>query len=522
MLILIPMAGFGDRYLRAGYTQPKPLIPVDGKPMIERVLEAFQPRQPDDRYLFVVNRTHADTTDLVPTLKRLVPDAVVVVVDPHKDGPVHTLLAAAPHVQPDEEVILNYCDFGVDWSYPAFRAWLAQHGWDGAMSAYRGFHPHSLGPTLYAYMRLQPDEETVAEIREKHHFTPDKFGEYASSGLYYFRRAESMFRIARAQMEHGERVQGEFYVSMAIQALIEEGGRVGAFPLPHFYQWGTPADLRDWESWAAALRGLDAFVARVAQAPAQSAQVIPMAGLGQRFRDRGYAEVKPLIDVAGKPMIEQVLTLLPPALSRTLVALEEHASDPRVVATAEKHHARVMGIPALTNGQATTALRGAEALHADAPVLFAPCDTGSLFDVDAFERLTASGDADLIVFTARGYLPALWRPQMYGWIVAEDGWARACGVKKQVEGVAPEAQEVILGTFWFSTSERFRAEYRAMIAAEDTVKGEYYIDTIARRMIEGGARVRAFAVDKYVPWGTPEELDTFRYWNDVFRAGRPL
>lgn len=522
MLILVPMAGFGDRYMRAGYTQPKPLIPVDGKPMIERVLAAFQPRQKDDRYLFVVNRTHAETTDLVPTLERLVPDATIVVVEPHKDGPVQTLLAAEPHVAADEEVILNYCDFGVDWSYEEFRGWLRQHQWDGAMSAYRGFHPHSLGPTLYAYMRMAEDDETVVEIREKHHFTPDKFGEYASSGLYYFRRADALFRIARAQMAGGERVQGEFYVSMAVQALIAEGGKVGAFPLPHFFQWGTPADLRDWEAWASALRRLEGFTTQVAATRSPSAQVIPMAGLGQRFRDRGYADVKPLIDVAGKPMIAQVLATLPHAPSRTLVALDEHATDARLRSTAASHEATIVAIPALTNGQATTALRGAEGLADAASVLFAPCDTGCLYDVDAFAQLEAAADADLIVFTARGHLPALWRPEMYGWIVAEGGWARACAVKRQVEGVAPEDQEVVLGTFWFRQVSRFRAEYQAMVEANDTVKNEFYLDTIARRMIASGAKVRAFCVEKYIPWGTPEELETFRYWNDVFRAGRPL
>ena len=216
MLILVPMAGFGDRYKRAGYTEPKPLIPVDGVPMIERVLEAFQPRQPGDRYVFVVNRTHAEETDLVAVTKRLVPDAEIVVCEPHKDGPMQTLLAAKDHIRPDEDVLLNYCDFGVDWSYPEFRAWLAKHAWDGAMSAYRGFHPHSLGPTLYAYMRVADDQETVLEIREKHHFTPDKFSEYASSGLYYFRRGDMLLDIAKEMLASGERVQGEYYVSMAI------------------------------------------------------------------------------------------------------------------------------------------------------------------------------------------------------------------------------------------------------------------------------------------------------------------
>lgn len=522
MLILVPMAGFGDRYLRAGYTHPKPLIPVDGKPMIERVLEAFTPRAADDRYLFVVNRTHAETTDLVPTLQRLVPDAQIVVVEPHKDGPVHTLLAAEPHVAPDEEVILNYCDFGVDWSYPEFRAWLAEHQWDGAMSAYRGFHPHSLGPTLYAYMRMAEDDQTVVEIREKHHFTPDKFSEYASSGLYYFRRAETLFRIAKEQMQRGERVQGEFYVSMAVQALIAEGGKVGAFPLPHFYQWGTPADLRDWESWAAAMRGLDTFVRQMEASQTNAAQVVPMAGLGQRFRDRGYTDPKPLIDVAGKPMIEQVLAMLPSAPSRTLIALEEHVGDARLQTTVRRRGAELVAIPALSRGQASTAMVGCERLPADSSVWFAPCDTGCWFDVAAFEVLTQSSDADLIVFTARGHLPALWRPQMYGWVVAEQGWARQCAVKQLVEGIPAEQQEVVVGTFWFAENQRFQAEYRAMVDDDDTVNGEFYIDTIARRMIARGAKVRAFTVDKYMPWGTPEELETFRYWNDVFRGGRAL
>ena len=45
---------------------------------------------------------------------------------------------------------------------------------------------------------------------------------------------------------------------------------------------------------------------------------------------------------------------------------------------------------------------------------------------------------------------------------------------------------------------------------------------VMKRMIEAGRRVRIFEVDKFMPWGTPEELKTFLYWNDVFRGGRAL
>lgn len=524
MLILVPMAGFGDRYKRAGYHEPKPLIPVDGVTMIERVLAAFQPRQEGDRYVFVVNRTHAEETDVVAVTKRLVPDAEIVVVEPHKDGPIQTLLAAAHLVRADEDVLLTYCDYGVDWSYEGFRKWLAEGKWDGAMSAYRGFHPHSLGPTLYAYMRVAEDQETVLEIREKHHFTPDKFSEYASSGLYYFRRGDAMLEIARKMVALDERVQGELYVSMAMQHLIaRENTRVGVYPLKHFYQWGTPDDLRDWEAWSRAMRELDGFVENVGKEDIRASIVVPMAGLGQRFRDRGYTEPKPFVPVAGKPMVEQVLRMLPRSPSTVLVALAEHANDPRLARIVEgRPGTRIESIPALSNGQATTALRGLEGLADDAPVLFAPCDTGSLFDVEAVRAVEASGEVDLVVFTAKGHQPARFRPEMYGWVEVKDGRAVSVAVKKQVEGVDPREQEVVLGTFWFSSKALFVREYEAMVAAGDTVKGEYYIDTIARRMVERGARVAALTVRKYVPWGTPEELDTFVYWNDVHRAGRPF
>ncbi len=525
MLIYVPMAGFGDRYMRAGYKEPKPLIPVDGVTMIERVLQAFAPRQPGDRYLFTVNRQHAESTNVQERLRELVPDAKIVVVEPHKDGPIQTLLASAEHIDPDEEVLLNYCDFGVDWSYPAFREWLSKNKWDGAMSAYKGFHPHSLGPQLYAYMRVADDGETVTEIREKHHFTPDKFSEYASSGLYYFRSGRQLLDIAKEMIASGERVQGEFYVSMAVQALIAKQGRVGVFPLAHFYQWGTPDDLRDWEGWSRSLREIDGFTKSLRDVQSKSVHVVPMAGRGQRFIDQGYADPKPLIDVAGRPMIAQVLSMLPAPKERVLVALQEHAGDARFQATVREASGttRIVPLTQMTEGQASTAALGLEGLDDSVPLLFAPCDAGYIYDLDAFLRLEAEPDCELAIFTASGHLPALWRPQMYGWVQRnEAGFAIKAAVKKLVDGVDARQQEVVTGTFWFKDKATFLREHQAMLAANDRVNNEFYIDTIARRMIDAGRKVRAFTVRKYIPWGTPEELRTFQYWNDVFRSGRTL
>ncbi len=518
MLIFIPMAGFGDRYLRAGYREPKPLIPVDGVPMIERVVDSFRsPGAPAPKFLFTINRQHSELPAVRATLERIAPGSPVIVIEPHKDGPVRTLIDCEAHLPDNEDILLNYCDFGVDWSFAEFQAWIAQHGWDGAMTAYKGFHPHSLGPTLYAYMRN--DGERVTEIREKHHFTKNKFDEFASSGLYYFKSGAAMKRIAHELVKRGDRVNGEFYVSMMMQMLIEEGGNVGVHALTHFYQWGTPEDLRDFESWLVAMRRFPTFAAEAAESASRAVQVIPMAGRGQRFVDQGYAEPKPFIAVGGAPMIARALECLPKPAGgcRNLIVQREHSESPRFQGIAESLGSRVITVDAVTQGQACTALIGLDGVSDDAPVLFAPCDAGYTYDPVTRRQLEDLGDYDAIVWTARGHLPAIWRPQMYGWVAVKDKRVLRAAVKQVVADAEPSAQEVMTGTFWFRDAATFRREEAAMEKDDDRVNGEFYIDTIIKRMVAKGAKVAAFTVDKYIPWGTPEELRTFDYYAKVTR-----
>jgi NDP-sugar pyrophosphorylase family protein len=519
MLIFIPMSGFGRRYQRAGYTEPKPLVPVDGLPMIARVLDAFPA---DAKLLFAINSQHARETDLPRVLRELRPAATIAEVVPHSDGPVRTVLDLEAQIPDDEDVLLNYCDFGVDWDWDDFVRWLDRGKWDAAMTGYKGFHPHSLGPTLYAYMRNEG--ERVTEIREKHHFTPNKFEEYASSGLYYFRRGRDLKSACRSLVARGERVNGEFYASMAVQELVGAGARVGVYELRHFYQWGTPEDLRDYEGWARTMRGLEGFLESTAAARSPAVQVIPMAGRGQRFVDQGYRDPKPLIDVAGKPMIARALEALPVPPRRVLVAQAEHTRLPtfRQAVDVAGVDTRVVELSYVTDGQATTASLGLDGLDVAQPVLFAPCDCGYVYDTNELTALER-GDCDVIVFSARDHLPALWRPQMYGWLdVDGQGRVVAAEVKKLVEGKAAATLQVMTGTFWFRSIAAFERARSEMVQAGDKVNGEYYIDTIVRRLVAEGKKVVALSVDRWIPWGTPEELKTFDYWNAVFRGGRPI
>ena len=92
MNIIIPMAGKGSRFVSEGYTDPKPLINVGGRRIIEYVCDMYD--KENDNFIFICNEDHLATTDMGSILKGLVTHSEIVSMPPHKLGPVYTVLAA--------------------------------------------------------------------------------------------------------------------------------------------------------------------------------------------------------------------------------------------------------------------------------------------------------------------------------------------------------------------------------------------------------------------------------------------
>ena len=110
MKIIIPMSGFGERFRRAGYTVRKPLILIDGKPIIEHVVEMF-PGETD--FIFICNKDHLNEPSygMRETVLKFLSTGTIVDIEAHRLGPVHAVQRNADMLDPDEQVIVNYCDF---------------------------------------------------------------------------------------------------------------------------------------------------------------------------------------------------------------------------------------------------------------------------------------------------------------------------------------------------------------------------------------------------------------------------
>lgn len=519
MQIVIPMSGVGQRFLDAGYKVPKPLIEVNGKPIIHHVIDLFPN---ETNFIFVCNKDHL--SDARYEMKQIIldycPTGRLVEIEPHKLGPVHAVEQVKDFLDPDMPVVVNYCDFSCYWDWTEFLTFVDTHNFDGCIPSYRGFHPHSFGSTNYAYLKM--DGAHLKDIQEKQPFTNFKSEEYASSGCYYFKSAESMFSAFGQMRAQDLSVNGEYYVSMAYKILVSQGGKVGVYELEHFMQWGTPQDLEEYKSWSDAF---EALVCYEETTDVLGGLVMPMAGSGQRFLDKGYSTSKPMIDVSGSPMFQQALKLLPKFDSTVLVVQDVVLAENSSVFECDDYEKQTKTVSLLrkTGGQAVTARLALDHLENvdNNWVHFAACDSGALFNSTKYQTILASQEFDVIVWGITGYPNAIKAPNMYGWIDENHGLISRIGVKEPPE--FPEKTPIVLGTFAFRNKSVFLSCYDSMLRRKGLVNGEYYIDEMINDAVNLGLKCKLFEVDHYLCWGTPVDLETFNYWQTCFNkwAGHP-
>ena len=231
MRVIIPMAGSGQRFVQKGYVAPKPLIKVNGRMIIEYILDSFD--RENDKFIFIVNIEHLINHDIERVLKSLVKFAQVVVISNHKKGPVYTTQKAFQFIDDNEEVIVSYCDNPYIWDYEKFKVFLKEEKPDGCVISHSGFHPHSLNSTKMAFMRLDDNNDLVTEIKEKECYTENHLEEHASTGTYYFRKGSYVKRYFQTLMDRDINYNGEYYVTLVYNLLIADGLNVLPYDTPY-------------------------------------------------------------------------------------------------------------------------------------------------------------------------------------------------------------------------------------------------------------------------------------------------
>ena len=226
--VLIPMAGAGTRFEQAGYTFPKPLIEVHGKPMIQVVVEnlGFEAN-----YIFVVQKSHREKYNLDTMLNLIVDDCTVVEVDQLTEGAACTALLASEHIDNDSPLFFANSDQFVEWNAAEFMYRMQESEADGGIVTFKATHPK------WSYAKVD-DDGFVTEVAEK-----NPISDNATVGYYYWKRGSDFVKYAYQMIERDIRVNGEFYVCPVFNEAIQDGKKIRIKEVDAMWGLGTPEDL---------------------------------------------------------------------------------------------------------------------------------------------------------------------------------------------------------------------------------------------------------------------------------------
>lgn len=529
MQIVIPMSGVGKRFHDAGYSLPKYMLPANGKPILQHIIELFLPsaipsttithmetHMETQTYHFILNSTDASNETITGLLKTLVPDCKIHTIDHHSHGPVFAVSQIFEHLSNTDEVIVSYCDYGTVWNYHEFLTTMRSNNCAGGIACYTGFHPHMLHGDKYAFCQtLDPDSKQLKSIKEKECFTDNPLSEYASNGTYYFQTGQILKTYFEKLLSlEEEKINNEFYVSMVYKQMLLDDLKIFVFEIKKMLQFGTPRDYEEFKTW-------ECHFKQTEQSPIKSdaTLILPMAGSGSRFLMNGYTIPKPLLRVDKKPMVVSAVDCLPTTDKKVFVTLKEHIDRYPLLDILGSFYpeANVVSIPEVTQGQACTTEVGLKATQTKAsePILISACDNGVDYDHAAYAALESDKSNDVIVWSFSNNPTSKLYPHMYAWLdVDSDNTIKHVSVKKHFEG----AKHCIIGTMYFRESDLFNMGLEEIYSKNIRTNNEFYVDDLLNPLIEKGYKVKMFPVDRYICWGTPNDYETYQYWYEYFHS----
>ena len=226
--VLIPMAGEGSRFVKAGYTFPKPLIEINKKPMIQFVIENLAL---DANFVFLVRKEHEKKYNIVSLLKVLAPNCKVVIVNKLTEGAACTTLLAKKLINNNNPLIIANSDQFIEWNSSKTMYKFISRKIDGGILTFDSLHPK------WSYAKTDK-YGNVTEVAEK-----KVISNHATVGIYFWKKGSDYVKYAEKMIKKNIRVKNEFYVCPVFNEAIKDNKKIIIENIEEMWGLGTPEDL---------------------------------------------------------------------------------------------------------------------------------------------------------------------------------------------------------------------------------------------------------------------------------------
>jgi dTDP-glucose pyrophosphorylase len=243
---LIPMAGEGQRFKNAAYNIPKPLLMVNGLPMVVRAAKSLPPA---DRYIFVCQQKHLSFFPIEDVLKQHFDDVKVIGLDSTTEGQAITCMMAKDYIPADAFLTIGASDNDMLYNAAEFEKRLENSDTDAWIWTFRNNPLVLKNPSSYGWVDIKESNGSAAKISCKNPISDKPLNDHAIIGAFSFKRASIFFDAVSNMVEHQAKINGEYYVDIALEFAIRMGFKVNVFEVDQYICWGTPEDYQEYLFW---------------------------------------------------------------------------------------------------------------------------------------------------------------------------------------------------------------------------------------------------------------------------------
>ena len=237
--IIMPMAGEGSRFLKEGWTTPKPLIVFHGMPLFMRAIGSVLVEGVSMKYSFIVRQEHIDLFHIDEQIRAIIPEANIFSVTKTTRGAVETCLMAESAIDEEDAVMVMDCD--LEFRSKVFMKGITEilrqpsaEANGGMLISFESTEPR------YSYAEVD-DNMVVKRTAEK-----EVISSHALCGAYFFSSAKVFLKAAHRLMNEPVFTKPEYYVSLLYNYLLADGEKVMLATMEEYYSYGTPEELKKY------------------------------------------------------------------------------------------------------------------------------------------------------------------------------------------------------------------------------------------------------------------------------------
>jgi len=229
------MAGEGKRFKEAGFSTPKPLIKVDGVPMVIKALKSLPKAS---KNILIVRKDLLNIVEFKQLLDSHFENVVIIEIDYLTSGQATTCLLAEEYIS--DNVILNVgaCDVGFKYNFDEYKKTLNE--FNSFIWTYNK-NPNVLKhPEMYGWVKLKDGTNEIDYVSCKKPISNDLLTDCVVSGAFTFKNSNLFFEGIKKMILKNDRTNGEFYLDSIFNHLENKSG---VFNINEYYSWGTPKEL---------------------------------------------------------------------------------------------------------------------------------------------------------------------------------------------------------------------------------------------------------------------------------------